>query len=306
MTLNLKKKNFTIIIPTYNRQNKIKRHLDIFNLENWKKLINCKPNIIIADDFPGGKLKEMCEIYKSKLKFFNLIYISRQKNLGQGINLFKTIQEKVDDSYIWSVGDDDILIPDQSIDFINKILKYSPDVAVCEFRQGKDNEMGTFFEGKSRIVNEIDEGLELIQRFGKLTSLVFKKPKNRFIKVMENKIIGCMYEDRPLAVISYLTSNEPRLYLKTELTAKGDKDFGLLRYSMRVFTNLSKCMNLTIEYCSKLKKKKFPLIKNSNIFDEYKWWKIGIYSTMRGANIRYTRMRFIKEVFIFPFFSYHL
>ena len=71
----MKNCEFTILITTYDRPNKIKRHLDNFVSEFWSKLINCKPTIIIADDLPGGKLHNLCDNYQKKLKYFKLIYI---------------------------------------------------------------------------------------------------------------------------------------------------------------------------------------------------------------------------------------
>ena len=302
----MKSDEFTILITTYNRPDKIKRHLDNFESKYWSKLKDYKTTIIIADDYPGGKLRNLCKNYQKRLKYFKLIYLERTKRLGQGFNLFNAVKEKIISGYIWSVGDDDILLPQQATDFINKIKKFSPDVAVCEFRQGQENLAGTFFNGESRMIYDVKKGLEFIERFGKLTSVVFRRPSNTLVKIAENMFIGCMYEDRPLAVISYLCNDKPSLYLKTELTATGDKDFGLLRYSMRVFVNLQVAMNLAIEYCSKHQKVNYPLIEIDKASDEYVLWKTGLYKSLinyiklRNFGIRYTKFRFFKEIFILP------
>jgi hypothetical protein len=296
----MKKNKFFILITTFNRPSKIRRHLENFNNKHWSQLKNCKPIIIIADDYPGGKLKNLCRIYKKKIKYFNLVYLQRKKTLGQGINFFDVVKKNISNGYIWPVGDDDFLLPRQSVDFINKIIKFTPDVAVCEFRQGKKNSSGTFFKGKSRMIFDVAKGLEFIQRFGKCTSIVFKRPSNKLIFKAERMFLGCMYEDRPLTVISFLCSQKPSLYLKTELTATADKDFGTLKYSMRVFVNLENAMNLAIDYCSKHKQIDYPLLKIDHQYDEYRWWKIGIYKTLKYSEPRYTKLRFLKEVFIFP------
>ena len=70
---------FTILITTYNRPEKIKRHLMSFESICWDGLIDCKPTIIIADDLPGGGLRGLCEEYQGKLKSFNLMYLERKK-----------------------------------------------------------------------------------------------------------------------------------------------------------------------------------------------------------------------------------
>ena len=302
--MKMKSCEFTILITTYDRPDKIKRHLDNFESECWGKLTNCKPTIIIADDLPGGKLNNLCKSYQKRLKYFELIYLKRKKTLGQGINFFDVVKKDITSGYIWPVGDDDFLIPQQAVDFINKINELNPNVAVCEFRQGPENSSGTFFNGKSGMVPDIDSGLEFIQRFGKVTSIVFKRPSDDLIKIVEDIFLGCMYEDRPLAVISYLCSDQPSLYLKTELTATADDDYGILKYSMRVFVNLENAMNLAIEFCSKYKHINYPLIKISHEYDEYRWWKIGLYKTIRYSKVRYTKLRFFKEIFIFPMVIY--
>ena len=290
---------FTILITTYNRPEKIKRHLMSFESICWDGLIDCKPTIIIADDLPGGGLRGLCEEYQGKLKSFNLMYLERKKRLGQGFNLFYAIKTNIKSGYVWCVGDDDILFPEQAVDFINNINKNTPDVAVCEFRQGDNYQDGTFFSGKTRVINDVGAGLELVARFGKLTSVVFKTPDNKMIQLVENNFLGCMYEDRPFAVFSYLCSKRKKLYLKTELTAVGDSDYGLLRYSQRVFVNLINCINLAVKLSSNCTGVAFPKLKN-NTPSEFRWWINGLYATILGSNIRYTRSRFIKEVMIAP------
>ena len=291
---------FTILITTYNRPEKIKRHLMSFESICWDGLIDCKPTIIIADDLPGGGLRGLCEEYQGKLKSFNLMYLERKKRLGQGFNLFYAIKTNIKSGYVWCVGDDDILFPEQAVDFINNINKNTPDVAVCEFRQGDNYQDGTFFSGKTRIINDVGVGLELVARFGKLTSVVFKTPDNKMIQLVENNFLGCMYEDRPFAVFSYLCSSEKKLYLKTELTAVGDSDYGLLRYSQRVFVNLNECMNLAIKYCSDYKGVMYPTL-DTNSHDEFRWWINALYATIKkGSKVRYTKSRFIKEIIIAP------
>ena len=291
---------FTILITTYNRPEKNKRHLMSFESICWDGLIDCKPTIIIADDLPGGGLRGLCEEYQGKLKSFNLMYLERKKRLGQGFNLFYAIKTNIKSGYVWCVGDDDILFPEQAVDFINNINKNTPDVAVCEFRQGDNYQDGTFFSGKTRIINDVGVGLELVARFGKLTSVVFKTPDNKMIQLVENNFLGCMYEDRPFAVFSYLCSSEKKLYLKTELTAVGDSDYGLLRYSQRVFVNLNECMNLAIKYCSDYKGVMYPTL-DTNSHDEFRWWINALYATIKkGSKVRYTKSRFIKEIIIAP------
>ena len=120
------------------------------------------------------------------------------------------------------------------------------------------------------------------------------------IQLVENNFLGCMYEDRPFAVFSYLCSSEKKLYLKTELTAVGDSDYGLLRYSQRVFVNLNECMNLAIKYCSDYKGVMYPTL-DTNSHDEFRWWINALYATIKkGSKVRYTKSRFIKEIIIAP------
>ncbi len=306
----MKSNKFTILITTYNRPNKIKRHLHNFQTEYWSKLKYCKPTIVIADDCPSIELKNLCKSYQKKLKYFKLIYLERKKKLGQGINLLYSVKNDISSGYVWPVGDDDILLSQNSVDFINKINKFSPNVAVCEFRQGRANLDGTFFHGNSRMVYDVKEGLESISRFGKLTSVVFKRPSDNLIKIVEKMFTGCMYEDRALAVFSYLCNDKPSLYLKTKLTAIGDSDYGLLRYSMRVFANLSAAMNLAIKYCSIVQKTNYPLIHEDTSYDEFKFWKMGLYVSLinylkfDNYAIKYTKIRFFKELLIFPIVIY--
>ena len=288
---------FLVVLTTFNRNEKILRFLNSFNNQKFN-LIKNHLDIIIADDNPNSNLESNLETIK-KEHIFNIIYKKNDKNLGQGKNAAFTIYSNFNYDYYWMPGDDDIIIVDEFIDLIQKILILKPDVALLEFRQGINLDGGTFFEGKSRLISDFDQSIEHIIRFGKNTSTIFKRPSNWAINEVLTTFTDCMYQDKVLAIFSYLESSDKKTYLKTELTATGDIDYGKLRYSMRVFINLSLSVSLAINNYNSENGTAYSY-SGKDDKNSFWWWKFGLRAHFnRNSQLSYTTGRLLKEL-IYP------
>ena len=285
-----------LVLTTYQRNDKILRFLKDFNNPQFE-VIKSYLDILISDDDPNSTLGTLLNDFKDSI--FNIKYIKNKVNLGQGKNAAYAIYSNYFYDYYWMPGDDDIIIVHEFIDIINKIIHFKPDVALLEFRQGINLEGGTFYEGESRLIFDFNHCIEHIIRFGKNTSTIFKRPSNWAINEVLTTFADCMYQDKVLAIFSYLESTDKKVYLKTELTATGDVDYGKLRYSMRVFINLQLSVSLAIStyntanhtnYCYSSKGDK----------NAFWWWKFGLKAHFnRNSQLSYTTNRLFREI-IYP------
>jgi hypothetical protein len=287
-----------IVLTTYKRNEKVLRFLDSFNNSKYL-LIKNYIDIIVADDNPNSNLGSILD---SNIKdhIFNIIYKKNDRNLGQGKNAAFTIYANYNYDYYWMPGDDDIIIVEEFIDIIQKIVIFKPDVALLEFRQGLHMDAGTFFEGESRVINNFQECISNIIKFGKNTSTIFKRPSEWAINETITAFSESMYQDKVLAIFSFLESNDKKVYLKTEITAMGDIDYGKLRYSMRVFVNLDLSLKLAIKKIND-KYNTFYTIFDDNLKSPFWWWKYGLSAHFNSkSQLSYTKHRLLFEI-LYPF-----
>lgn len=284
-----------IVLTTYKRNEKIIRLLNSFNNPLFRP-VNKYIDIIVADDDPNSNLGALIEEVKEK-HIFPINYIRNNYILGQGKNAAHTIYTNFSYDYYWMPGDDDIIIANEFIDLIYKLIELKPAIALLEFRQGVNLEGGTFFEGNSRLIYEFNDCVEKIIRFGKNTSTIFKKPSSWIMEEVLTTFSECMYQDKVIAILVYLESPEKKVYLKTEITATGDKDYGKLRYSMRVFANLPLAATLCLKIFNIKNNTNYSFKFNSNN-SVFWWWKFGLLAHFnRSSQLAYSNSRLISEIF---------
>lgn len=288
-----------LLITTYKREDKLLRFLDRLSDEEFHRIKDTL-DVLVADDDPTSTLLERIDEISRKHPL-KVRYIKNEINLGQGPNGMNALTVHRDYDYYWIPGDDDEIIPGETVDLVKKILLHKPSVAVLEFRQGRGLSQGTFFEGESRLITDPEYSIEAITRFGKGTSAIFSRPSDWALKLVSESFFDCMYQDKALAILAYLESKERKIYLKTEMTAFGDEDFGKLRYSARVFVNLYRTRDLIIDFYKKKYNTQFsysPKIIKVSVID---MWIYGIKNHFNPkSELSYTTSRLLKEIFVFP------
>ena len=289
-----------ILICTYQRPEALLRHLSIFSRPEWSGL-SIKPTIYIYDDDPSSLFSTYASNYDAYCPYFNISYLKRVSNLGQGINFIHAVMD-INSHYLWTIADDDYLDPLLAVSYINETLRLRPDVSISEFRQGsRDSGGGTFYEGSSRLVSDLDEAIALIKNTGKGSSAIFRLPEPDVLRLIRDKFSGCMYEDRPLQLFCLLFSPSPSLFLFNETVVRGDDDFGCLRYSMRVFANLVPVINYSIDLYVRLSRSSSPppskLLQSRS---ELSYWLDGLFLTLIHSKVRYRPRLFLSELFLLP------
>ena len=288
------------LITTYNRPEKLLRLINQFNhrFNDFSGILD----IYIADDNPSSCLQEAVLSIKSPL---NIYYHKNPVNLGQGPNLVEAISANYPRGYdyLWCPGDDDQIVPDSFLELIDKVISNQPSVAVLEFRQGENLTSGTFYEPTVEKIHDIDLALAAIANFGKGTSSIFRFPDKYFLNHVNASMSKCMYQDKALASYAFLTGliDGDVLLVHHRLAAFGDRDFGKLRYSTRVFSNLYLTINDTLKYVYgdshsiSLNALKSATGCQSALW----WWWWGLKANLHpSSNIKYSSRKFFHELFM--------
>lgn len=288
------------LITTYNRPEKLLRLLRQFS-SGFDHLFGIL-DIYIADDNPRSCLHEAIRAVNSPL---NIYYHKNPINLGQGPNLVEAISanEANGYDYLWCPGDDDQIVPDSFIELIDNIILNQPSVAVLEFRQGPNLSAGTFFKSDVEKIYEIDLALAAIARFGKGTSSIFRYPDQKFLSYVNVFMSKCMYQDKALASYAFLSGfvEGNTLLVHPRLAAFGDQDYGKLRYSTRVFSNLYQTIVDTLNYFyGNRYAVSLSVLKSSvGLQSPLWWWWWGIKANLHASSqIKYSTSKFFYELFL--------
>lgn len=293
-------KKILCILTTYKREEKFIRFLRQFD-ERFLS-VNSYFEIFIADDDPSSDTKSAIDKILPELGV-RVNYKKNKINLGQGLNQLEAAKINSQYQYFWFPGDDDLIIANEFISILEQINKIEPTITAFEFKQGVGLSSGTNLDGVSRVENDINKIIFYLNNFGKCTSSIIKNPGIKFLDYMSDEFKKSMYQDKNMGVYSILCDPSPTAYIHTRLTAYGDSDYGLLRYSTRVFKNLEIGTRKVVDYynSNNLNKKVIQVKKSKSAVY---WWWFGIKATLNPrSEIRYTRKRFLKEIFFGLFFA---
>ena len=285
------KEGVLCVLTTYKRNNKVLRFLGQFKdgFEEFKDFFR----IHIVDDDPNSTLSELID----KNYSIDVKYHKNDINLGQGPNAISHLKKNIDYEYIWIPGDDDLIVKDQFLEVLGALRDIKPTAAVLEFRQGKNLQAGTFFGGNPRCEKNLDKTIELLNRFGKCTSSVFRNPGEEFLEFLCEEMKYSMYQDKAMGLYSILQSYpNQNVYVHPVLTATGDQEFGLLRYSTRVFANLTLTSKKVLQFFNKETNRSLDVGHTKDRGALY-WWFFGVKSTLRGkSEIKYEKNKLIREL----------
>lgn len=281
------------ILTTYKREDEVIRFLKQFDsrFNEVSKFFD----IYISDDDPKS------DVYRKLIKeVYSPVKISYNKNrvnLGQGINAVEAAKKNLSYTYFWLPGDDDLIVVDELIKVFRAIENDQPTVAVFEFRQGKNLDAGTFFGGDLRFETNLDKAVELLNRFGKGTSSIFRNPGSNFLEFMSEKMMDSMYQDKAMGLYALLQSYpHQNVYVHPELTATGDENYGLLRYSTRVFSNQTLTSKKVLQFFNKQNNCALNVTLTNGPSPLY-WWFFGVRCSMRrNSVIRYKKEKLVKEL----------
>jgi glycosyltransferase involved in cell wall biosynthesis len=112
-------RTLTLMIPTFERANCLARLLSSIQVALECSSHSSQIEIVVSDNGSEDDTKLVCESFAMKIPNFR--FIRRPVNLGFSRNFVETFLTTTTD-YVWSVGDDEIILPD-SFDRIYKLIE---------------------------------------------------------------------------------------------------------------------------------------------------------------------------------------
>jgi hypothetical protein len=279
-----------VAIPTYRRPKQVVELVrTLRDIPRGRIVLS----VVISDDDPSLTLEASVrrELETSGIEFR---YLPQNPRLGQGTNLVAAVRACPSADYIWTMGDDDLPIVPAAKRLLDALRRTRPTVAVCEFRQGEDLEVGTFYEGEPRVITDLSEAVPMVIRFGKLSNTIFRPPSATLLDLVAEKFKGCMYDDKAIALLRLFVETQPSVLVVPELTVTGTESFSTLPYSMRVFCNLPRTTELAWRESGLPEDQLAQVVTHMN---ERGWWRIGLRSHFsRKTPLRYSNRVLAREL----------
>ena len=228
-------KLLSILIPTYNRSNKLLRLLKQIDIylkiyENYSNLID----VIISDN---GSSDNTFDIVNDFIAFkSNYKYFLQQENQGFDNNI-KFLYNVAESEFVWYFSDDDIIFDHTFEKIIQGLQVHNPDILLFSFAQPKSNKNLTFKSNSPLYsTNEPNKIIELIASYPKLSIYVLRK----YIINNENQmyldtIIGKGFYFLSLSFTIISQSKNPKITIITEQLASCDDEYNYFSIPPDIF-----------------------------------------------------------------------
>jgi glycosyltransferase involved in cell wall biosynthesis len=222
----------SIVIPTYNRSNKLFRLLK--NIEDEVTDLNFSIRVYVSDNASNDDTEIVVKNFKTNA--FNLEYYRQEKNIGFDGNV-RFLYDKAKSEYVWFFSDDDILLPRSIETVINGLLTTNPDVLLYSFNQPKESTSRTFnFLSEFELIRDPKQIIKLVGCYPKLSIYVCRKvllsdkSQHDLIQFHEN---GFFWIDLCYSIL--LESDNNILCVISKPLASCDDDFINIRFDPNVF-----------------------------------------------------------------------
>ena len=226
--------SLSIVIPTYNRADKLLRLLNNIEFELFRSNLSVPIQVLVGDNASTDNTREVVSSFEPTK--FKLYYFRQEKNLGFDGNV-RFLYEVVDSDYIWFFSDDDILLPGSIATVMKGLLETKPDVLLFSFIQPRGAETRTFnLPGQFEVITDPKEIIRLVAYYPKISIYLLRKialseaQKKELEPFHEN---GFYWIDLCYSVIS--AANEPRLSIISQPLASCDNDFCNIRFGPDIF-----------------------------------------------------------------------
>lgn len=279
----------SVLVLTYRRPEKLKRLLMQFESPEMLSVRNCIKEIVVADDCSQDETGAVIAPILEDLvrSGYEARYVCRECNIRGDMNLYQGYRNECTAEYVWTLCDDDVLIPMEAAGFVQEVLNYLPAVAICQFAQGKGDRYGTKFTGSSRRIVDPEIAIEMIARFPKTSAYILKRD---LIPQFDQAISGwngTLFSWIGMSIMLFGRNPDQGLFIYTPLTMLADEGFGSLRYSYRVFQKLGKVVDDAIDKSSCYFGAQLPKLRRTSR-SEISWCLRGLFSHFNPlAPVRY-------------------
>jgi glycosyltransferase involved in cell wall biosynthesis len=226
--------SLSIVIPTYNRVNKLLRLLNNIEAEMVDSNLSHLIQILVSDNASSDDTQEVVSNFETtKFKFE---YFRQEKNIGFDGNV-RFLYDVAKTDYVWFFSDDDILLPGAITMVMNGLLETEPDVLLFSFIQPLGVEIRTFnFPDQFAVITTPKEIIKFVAYYPKVSIYLCRKielndaQKSELEPFYEN---GFFWIDLCYSIIA--ASKRPQLCVISKPLARCDDDFGNIRFGPNLF-----------------------------------------------------------------------
>ena len=223
MSLNYNK-ILSIAIPTYKRQGKLKRLLNILVQQVEQDNLYEEVNILVSDNANQEEIATLVSSFSSKK--LDIQYFAQSTNLGAEGNI-QFLFQNTNTSYIWFMSDDDFPLEGAIRKIVNGLKATQPDVLLFSFMQPPGSPIRQFnYPEPIHLIHDEKEAIGSIIFFPKISMYVMKRVlfTQEQSNLIQNSIgDGWLFVMMSLSVLS--VSRKPLVALISEQLASCDEDY---------------------------------------------------------------------------------
>lgn len=229
--------SLSIVIPTYNRADKLLRLLKNIEVELSDFSLSDRIQVLVSDNASSDETQE--KVAKFKSVKFTVNYFRQGKNIGFDGNV-RFLYQAAKTDYVWFFSDDDILLPGAIAIVLDGIKATAPEVLLFSFIQPLGSNTRTFkLSNQVEVFTEPKEIIRLVSQCPKISIYVCRKvelsntQKNELEPFYEN---GFYWIDLCYSVIASVL--KPKVCVISEPLASCDDEFNNIRFGASVLLNM--------------------------------------------------------------------
>jgi len=229
----------SILIPTFNRANKLFRLLRFVASEIANSDIREQVQVLISDNAStDDTCKIISEFSTSHFKFY---YFRQEQNQGFDGNL-RFLYNQAQTDYVWYLADDDMPLSGSISTIIRAIQDNNPDLLLFSFIQPPGSTVRQFnFSESVHLVRDPIEAIENVLRYNKLSIYVMRKINfysSQWQTMNENLGSGWYYISLAFSVLE--ASQNLVLAVISEPLATCDEEYFAISYSPWPLLNMER------------------------------------------------------------------
>lgn len=288
----------TFLIITYQRPAKVVRLLELFLDDRWSQLKHLQFEIVIADDHGEDATWETIEPVVNLLhdQGWQVRYVYREDNLRGDRNLYYGYTRDSAGKFVWFLCDDDLLNIAEAIQFIQTVHDTNPLIGICGFRQGLKGEYGNRLGSEVKLVKSFPEAVDYLIQFPKTTAYLLRRFTNTNLDDAFERWDRTLFSWIGISIYLLAINKENGVLIYPGIVAYADEDFGVLRYSYRVFGKLPQVTQDSIELAGVSFDQVRPKLINLATYDEVNQCVTGLYAHYSWrSHIKYTNDVLMEE-----------
>lgn len=229
----------SILIPTFNRCNKLVRLLNCIKDEVEAYQLGNLVNVYVSDNASTDDTEKLAREFRGNR--LDVHYFRQSENVGFDRNL-RFLYQKAESEYVWFMADDDLPLKGAIANIARTIETHDPDVLLFSFIQPPGSKNRQFdYSDPIHIVTDPVDAIEHVLRYTKLSIFVLRNIAFSEIQWQElDRNIGGWWYYLSLAFSVLESSRHLCLVVLSDPLAACDEDYTTIAWDPTPFLNLDK------------------------------------------------------------------